>query len=192
MPPMNALPQLVEGICRADQHALAALFDRQVDRVYSIALKLLHCPYEAEEVCSEVFDRVWRRAEGFDPERGSVEGWIGAIARNASLDRLRRQARNPEVSAGDPEAFVLTPAPEADSSPEQWVDRAAFRRAAESAMDRLSAAQRRVVSLAFVQGLTHEEISRRLKLPLGTVKSHCRRGLNAMRSALNGFDPAEQ
>jgi RNA polymerase sigma-70 factor (ECF subfamily) len=189
---VSDLPVLIERICRADPQALAEIFDRQVDRVYAIALKRLRCRHEAEDVCSEVFDRIWRRAEQFDPARGSVEAWIATIARNASLDRLRRQAREPENDAVDSYEVALLLHADPDSGPEQWVDQAAFQRAAGKALGRLSDAQRRVVSLAFLQGLTHEEISRRLRMPLGTVKSHCRRGLNAMRAALNGYDPAEQ
>lgn len=186
------MPQLIEAICRADHDALAGLFDRQVDRVHGIALAMLHNREEAEEVCSEVFEKIWRCAEGFDTGRGSVESWIGAITRNACRDRLRRRSRNPEVSMAQPEDGALAADPEPVSGPEQWVDGVAFRHAVGAAMNRLSAAQRRVVSLAFVQGLTHQEIAQRLKLPLGTVKSHCRRGLNTMRLALTHYDPEKR
>lgn len=186
------MPQLIEAICRADRDALALLFDRQVDRVYAIALAMLSSREEAEDVCSEVFEKIWRRAEGFDAGRGSAESWIGAITRNACLDRLRRRSRNPEISMAQPEDGVPVVDPERVPGPEQWVDRTAFRHAVVAAMDRLSEAQRRVVRLAFVQGLTHREIAHRLKLPLGTVKSHCRRGLSTMRLALTRHDPANR
>jgi RNA polymerase sigma factor (sigma-70 family) len=129
---VSDLPVLIERICRADPQALAEIFDRQVDRVYAIALKRLRCRHEAEDVCSEVFDRIWRRAEQFDPARGSVEAWIATIARNASLDRLRRQAREPENDAVDSYEVALLLHADPDSGPEQWVDQAAFQRARRS------------------------------------------------------------
>lgn len=189
---MASLPQLIEAICRADRDALAMLFDRQVDRVYGIALAMLGSPDEAEEVCSEAFEKIWRCAEGFDAGRGSAESWIGAITRNACLDRLRRRSRNREISMAEPEHGVPAADPQPVPGPEQWVDHTAFRHAVAAAMDRLSEAQRRVVRLAFIQGLTHQEIAHRLKLPLGTVKSHCRRGLSTMRLALTRYDPANR
>lgn len=189
---MNSMPQLIEAICCADETALAELFDRQVDRIYGIALAVLRCPNEAEEVCSEVFEKIWRCAEGYRVERGSVESWMAAIARNASRDRLRRQSRRPELSGARPELEQAESVAGTVLAPEQWVDQAAFRSAVRTALQCLSDGQRRVVRLAFIQGLTHREISKRLKMPLGTVKSHCRRGLGSMRLALNRFDPTDQ
>lgn len=180
--------QLIEAVCCADEQALSALFERFADRIYGQALSILRCPADAEEVCSAVFEKVWMRAEHYDPGRGSVAAWLGAIARNASLDHLRRSARHRR----DRVEFDLDGAEAAQSVPEILVDQTQFMEAAREALTSLSAAQRRVVRLAFIQGLAHQEIANRLRMPLGTVKSHCRRGLCVMRSALTRFDPARQ
>jgi RNA polymerase sigma-70 factor, ECF subfamily len=180
--------ELIEAVCRADEHALAALFDRFADRVYGHALSILRCPADAEEVCSEVFEKVWMCAERYNPERGSVAAWLGTIARNASFDRLRRNARHGRnrVDADIDASEAFHPAPEL------LVDRRQFSEAAREALATLTEAQRHVLRLAFIQGLTHQDIANRLRMPLGTVKSHCRRGLCSMRSALTRFDPARQ
>ncbi|MDZ7789143.1 MAG: sigma-70 family RNA polymerase sigma factor [Xanthomonadales bacterium] len=180
--------ELIESICGADERALATLFDLYADRVYGQALSILRCPDDAEEVCSEVFDKAWIGAERFDPERGSVATWLGAMARNASLDRLRRNARHvrDRVDVDVDGAESLQPVPEL------LVDQKQFKEASRDALATLSKTQRRVLRLAFIQGLTHQDIANRLRMPLGTVKSHCRRGLCAMRSALIRFDPARQ
>lgn len=183
--------ELIETVCRGDQEALTALFDRFADRVYGIALSVLRCPADAEEVCSEVFGKVWMCAERFDPERGSAEAWLSVIARNCSLDRIRRNARHARQVPWS--ADQLADSNLADHNvPESWLEERVFRSAVVDALDSLSRGQRRVIRLSLLQGLSQQEIAQALRMPLGTVKSHCRRGLLRMRSALNCFDPARQ
>lgn len=183
--------ELIESICQGDEQALAVLFDCFADRVYSIALSVLRCPADAEEVTSEVFGKVWLSAERFDPERGSIKAWLSAIARNTSLDRIRRNARHVGQQKLPAEDIAASVADERDV-PETWLEEMDFRSAVANAMRSLSQGQRRVVRLVLLQGLSQQEIARHLRMPLGTVKSHSRRGLTRMRSALVRFDPARQ
>lgn len=185
------LRELVERICRADEQALAELFDRLAEPCYAIALSILKDPDNAEEVVSEVFDQVWRRAESFDPCRGTVTTWINVLTRSRSLDCWRREARHA--------ADHLNPEEHSDAYhehdahlPENQADRHSFGVQARKVMASMSPGQQRVLKMAFFHDLSHQEISQRLKMPLGTVKSHCRRGLALLRWALHRYDPASQ
>ena len=181
--------ECIERICRADGQALTELFDHLGSRVFGAALSIVHDPDDAEEVTNEVFDRVWRTAETFDPARGTAPAWIFAITRSRALDLLRREGRHRRRQV-HPESGLDTYPNQPDDDPEVLGSRLEFGAAARDALAALSSGQRQVVDLAFFQDLSHAEISRKLRMPLGTVKSHCRRGVNLMRSALESFKPA--
>lgn len=183
--------QLIERICASDELALATLFDMFADRVFSIAVSMVHSNALAEEICSDVFMRVWMRADSFDPARGSAKAWIFTMARSRSLDCLRRESRHrhePVHPDGGVAAYTGHHAEETFNHAETATAASAVR----NSLQALNSGQRQVIRLAFFKGLSHQEISDRLGLPLGTVKSHCRRGLGRMRSALSQFDPARR
>lgn len=189
--PDQRLAEWIDGVCRADQQALGALFDAQADRLFALAMNILRNPDDVEEVINDVFSTVWLRAESYDASRGTVSAWLTTMTRSRCLDRLRREARhrsdplNPETGsdAYDSEARAET---------EHRADQFALGDAADEALSQLSAGQRQVLQLAFYQDLSHQDIADRLKMPLGTVKSHCRRGLALLRNALSAYDPARQ
>lgn len=183
--------QLIERVCESDESALATLFDMFADRVYAIAVSIVHSSALAEEICSDVFMQVWMKADRFDPVRGSAKAWIFTMARSRSLDALRREARHRREQL-HPETDV---AAYTDDNAEQTFDQLETATVASAVRDSLHAlnrGQRQVIRLAFFKGLSHQEIAERLGLPLGTVKSHCRRGLGRMRSVLSLFDPARR
>lgn len=184
------LARLVEGICRADESALASLFDQMADRMFSLAVGIVKNSDDAEEVVGELFNRVWLRAEGFDPARGNVVAWMSVMCRSISLDLLRRESRHGKRKV-NPDAQRPAYSFNETIEPESRTDRALFRAEAMRVMEKMSSGQRRVLGLAFFQDLSHKEIARRLKMPLGTVKSHCRRGLAHLKHSLEDFNPAE-
>ncbi len=183
--------QLIERICESDESALATLFDMFATRVYSIAVSIVRCSALAEETCSDVFMQVWMKADRFDPARGSAKAWISTLARSRSLDCLRRESRHrsDRVHPGScVDAYT-------DQNAEETFDHLESATAAGAVRDTLhslNAGQRQVIRLAFFKGLSHQEIAERLSMPLGTVKSHCRRGLGRMRTALSCFNPAQR
>jgi RNA polymerase sigma-70 factor, ECF subfamily len=185
------LLRLLERICRADEKALVELFDRMADKVFAVVFNIVRNRDDAEEVVGEVFTRVWMTAESFDADRGQVSTWICVIARSRALDFLRREARHRSNSV-NPEELVDTYHCHEHHEPEERADRRAFGQEARRVMATLSRGQRRVLRMAFFQDLSHHEIAQRLEMPLGTVKSHCRRGIGLLRSALSGYDPAQQ
>jgi RNA polymerase sigma-70 factor, ECF subfamily len=180
--------QLIERICESDERALEMLFDLFAVRVYAISMSILKCRSLADEVCSEVFMQVWLKADTFDPARGNAQSWIVTMARSRSLDRLRREARHRGESL-HPERLGTTYSNQQTLEPGDQFERGASAAVVRRSIEQLTQGQQRVVRLAFFKGLSHQEIAERLSMPLGTVKSHCRRGLGRLRSVLSIYGP---
>ena len=183
-PPPDELAVMIEGILRRDQRALVALYDRTVDRVYGVAYRVLSNAADAEEVVCDVFQQVWERVGQYAPARGSVVRWLCVIAYTRAIDRRRKLAERVRFLPLHPDEPAAAYTECEDRRADELVDALHAGTAIHSAMASLSAEQRRLVALAFIGGLSHIEISERLNLPLGTVKSHIRRGLMKLRTQL--------
>lgn len=174
----------VEQVRAGQQAGLAALFDRYSHRVFAISVRILRTEADAEETVADVFQQVWRDASRYDAERGSVEAWIVRLAHSRAIDRLRRRrARPDEDCAVHPDALD-TPYTEHQDAAPALLEALQSESAVREAFRVLGREQQRCVALAFLEGLSHQEIAERLGMPLGTVKSHVRRGLLAMRAFL--------
>lgn len=160
-----------------DETALRELYDAEAGLVHRFFLRCLPNRADAEEATGTVFIKAWRGRAGFDPARGSLVGWLLGIARRELAHHGERVARERALRAAL--AAVVEPDP-LEPGPEAVVDRLVL--AGELA--RLPAEQRRCLELAFFDGLTHVQVAALTGLPLGTVKSHVRRGLAALRTRL--------
>jgi RNA polymerase sigma factor (sigma-70 family) len=166
-----------DAFSKGHPDALALVYGRFGSLVYSIALRSLAAKSDAEDVTQQVFVSAWRSRGSFDPERGTLGGWLVTITRNKVADALRQRQRESRVLlqvAGG----AAVQAPEAPS--EQVVDRLML----ADELAQLPESQRLVMVLAFYSDLTHGQIAQVLGLPLGTVKSHIRRSLQRLRSRL--------
>ena len=178
----NASPQssqddatLLAQVRRGDEHAMASLFDRYSKVVYSVALRVLRDPASAEDILQEVFMQMWRSPEGFIAIRGSLGGWLTVVARNRSIDALRR--KRPSETIDD-----LSLASQYDLASE--AERNTLVERARSVLAKLPVEQRKTLEMAFFDGLTHTEIAEMTGDPLGTVKTRARLGMNKLRQAL--------
>lgn len=176
----------IAGVVVHDESALAALHDHTARRVHSLVLRITRCPALAEEVVEDTFFQVWRQAVRFDPARGRAMTWLLAMARSRAIDTMRREARN-QHQALDDGAETETEAAWGDPGPAADDLLAVARSHAElhRAMLLLNAQPRQLVALAFLRGLSHEEIASTTALPLGTVKSQIRRALGTLKQLLS-------
>ena len=166
------------------EESMRALYRTYGPELYGFAVSALGDRGQAEELVQEVFTRVWRKADSFDPQRASFRTWLYGIARNAIIDQKRRAAVRPALAAhavDDDERGGL------DTSLEQ----ALLRWQVNAALERLTPEHRQVIRLAHFQGLTLREISERTGVPLGTIKSRTSYALRGLRLALEemGMEP---
>ncbi|MEW6273226.1 MAG: sigma-70 family RNA polymerase sigma factor [Thermodesulfobacteriota bacterium] len=179
---LDAAPAgLIARCAQGDQRALAELYDATAAQVNGLALRILADREVAEEVTGDVYLQVWRSAASYDPARGSALAWLFTLARSRAIDRLRAGAgeRRHAAPAEPPRE------PESDApGPEEGSSLAQRRRIVHAALERLGEEQRRVLEMAFFQGLSHGEIAAALGTPLGTVKTRIRLGVGRLRELL--------
>lgn len=180
--------ELLQRIAARDETALARLYDLHGSLVYSVIMRILRSPSDAEDVLQETFVRVWSRADSYDSRLGSPAAWLTRIARNRAIDRLRARRVRRHISI-EPDAApdggtATMPEPETHETPEVIVQGAATSRLLRTAMSTLPAAERQLIEAAFFEGYTHNELAARFGMPLGTVKTRIRSGLTTMRGRL--------
>ena len=174
--------RLVERFVSGDPAALRAVYDAHAGEVHGFALRYLRAHHDAEDVTQQVFVRAWRGRRTFDPSRGTIGAWLQGIARRQVAERLSARSRDAVVQAAVVEAVGTGAQPGSRDGRVAGVsDRVIEAVVVADELNRLPVEQRRVVRLAFYQDLTHVQIAARTGLPLGTVKSHLRRGLERLR-----------
>ncbi len=154
------------------------MYELWAARLHGIALRITHQPTLAADATHDAFVQVWQQASRFDPVRGSPEAWLVSLVRYRALDIIRSRAR--EVGGYEP-ADQPDEAPDALAALMESAEGAALQRC----LNDLDPERRRIILLAYIEGLSHGELSERLSLPLGTVKSWIRRGLRALRGCLD-------
>jgi RNA polymerase sigma-70 factor, ECF subfamily len=171
---------LIQQVAKQDRDAFSQLYDRFSTLVFTLAMRMLKARSDAEDLLQEVFVQVWRQAENYSAERGSPEAWIVNIARSRAIDKIRSIRRMQK-------SFVLTDDPARAESSENVESSAAeseTRLTMNSALANLPDTQRKVLELAYFDGLTQSEIADRLAEPLGTVKTRMRSGIQKLREIL--------
>lgn len=170
--------QLLANVAGGDETAFAELYRATSPRVFGVIVRMIHDRGEAEDLLQEVFATTWRRADTFDPARGSAITWLTTLARNRTIDRMRQQRDEMlgENTAPDITDESPTPAVAAESNEE--------RRRLEQCLDRLEPQQKSAVREAFFTGASYGELAKRLAVPLGTMKSWIRRSLMQLKICL--------
>lgn len=167
---------LIRLISLHDQNALSELYGRYGRAVYSLAYRVVQNNTLAEEVTQDTFLKVWNQPESWDPVRGKLISWLLTIARYTAIDRLRREQRRPMGAPLD-DILELVGKREFIDDP-AWQDGRLLR----TLIDRLPPDQIEVIELGFYQGMTHNDMAEHLKLPLGTVKTRVRLGLQKLKT----------
>ncbi len=174
--------QIVRDVAAGSGDALGYLYDRHAGMVYGLACRVVQTVEDAEEVVQDVFAQVWRDAARYEQRRASVAGWLVMLTRARAIDRLRARRARPDIDQAAATATPLLASGEPD--PETLVVTAARAHAVRTALTTLPEQERRLVELAYFEGLTHTELAEHTGTPLGTVKTRLRTAMFTLRGAL--------
>ncbi|HEX8877210.1 MAG TPA: sigma-70 family RNA polymerase sigma factor [Phycisphaerales bacterium] len=169
---------LMQRVASGDERAVAELYDRFASLVYKMAFQSMPTRAESEDAVQEIFIRLWRTADRYDPERAALVTWVMLIARRQLVDRMRRMRARIKPGVLDETTPVQEPAPEDSRSQSEREEnmKEMMRR-----IDSLPELQRTVVKRAYLGGQTLRQIGEELNTPLGTVKSALSRALTRLR-----------
>lgn len=178
---------LMAGIVLRDEAAFVVLYERYAALVYSTSLRVLADPQLAEDAAQDVFVRLWRRPEAFQPARGKFLSWLLSVARNRAVDELRVRGRRRQrevASIGFTDEEDYRPSGVSRDDPELSAQLLEEQGLVREALSHLPVEQRRALELAYFGGLTQQEIAIGLNEPLGTIKTRMRLGMQKLRRAL--------
>ena len=185
--PDTQLIALLDRVARADEAALRELYDLTSSKLYGVAVRVVSKREWAEDVLQEAYLNIWRIACDYKATLSPPMAWMGLVVRSRGLDFLRRRASErvdrmqelddmiSDTVAGD----AANPMDTTQASEQAW--------ALHQCLNQLENKQREVVSLAYLRDLSHSELAGQLKLPLGTVKTWIRRGLEQLRGCMARF-----
>jgi RNA polymerase sigma factor (sigma-70 family) len=174
---------LISALAGGSVWAIDILYQRYGGLLYSLAYRMVADPWMAEDLLQEVFLAVWQHAPAFDPQSGSVSGWLASIMRHRAIDYLRKKHRHQawrDIPWEESEQDQETTSP--DTWDEAW--RSMQSSLVRACLMRLLPEQRVVIEMAYFEGLTQTEIARACQIPLGTVKARMRLGLHHLRREL--------
>lgn len=169
--------ELLRACAQGDRFAFRTLYDGWAPQMHGIALRVTRQPSLAADATHDAFVQIWQQADRFDSDRGSAEAFLITIVRYRALDIVRRRGR--EIPGYEPPE-QKDDAPDALSRMVTTSEGAALHRC----LDLLDAERRKLVVMAFVDGLTHNQIAEHVRIPLGTIKSTIRRCLSSLRECL--------
>jgi RNA polymerase sigma-70 factor (ECF subfamily) len=174
----TAVLELLQRIQAGDEDALVALHAQFANLVFSVAQRILNDQMAAEEVTQDTFMRLWEKSHTYDPQKGHFVVWLLTITRRLAIDVLRQRSRQ---DLRQDMLFI-------DENPQLWENVLSsgsneLRRTLMLVMKELPSEQRDVIGLAYFYGMSHSDISEYLNLPLGTVKTRIRQGMQKLRSA---------
>ncbi|MEV6264079.1 sigma-70 family RNA polymerase sigma factor [Streptomyces sp. NPDC051784] len=173
--------ELARSFASSDERAFAAVYGRWRPLVHAMATRALGDAQEAEDVTQQVFLAAWLCRGRFRPDKGALGAWIVGITRRKTFDALAARSRRARLVEAAGRTLAATPGPRTAGVPDSTLDQVFL----SGELVRLPGPQRQVLSLAFYEDLTHAQIAERTGIPLGTVKSHARRGLHRLRDRID-------
>ena len=181
-PAVQEPPSLLQRVAAGDQGAVKECLDTYGGLIWSLARRLSPSETEAEDAVQEIFIELWKTASRFDPAKASEKTFVVMITRRRLIDRLRKR-RTESIIEAMPEDRDFA------SEEHRQIEFSADASLAARALRELRPEQRRLLELSIFYGMTHQEIADATQTPLGTVKSHIRRGLSIVRETLTAARP---
>ncbi len=178
-PTPDPLVDLLGRTALGDRAAFARLYQATRSKLFGVSLRIVRERHLAEEVLQDSFVSIWNHASDYARAKSAPTTWMTAIVRNRSLDVVRRSREEPDIDDRLQAGLV-----DESASPGRESLERADAHSLRHCLDQLEAEQRQTIALAFFHGLTHSELAAHLRRPLGTVKTHIRRGLQKLRDCL--------
>ncbi|HDY98772.1 MAG TPA: sigma-70 family RNA polymerase sigma factor [Pseudomonas sabulinigri] len=174
---IERLSQLLEAVGRADEHAFEQLYQLTSAKLFGICKRMLARRQDAEDVLQEIYILVWRKAGQYDGQLGNPITWLAMLARNKCIDRIRSGGFDNHL---DPVELDDQDPLNADAT----LDQDGVQRRLKTCMSTLQEKHRTVIQIAFFDGCTYDDLAKRTGVPLGTMKSWIRRGLQSLKACL--------
>ncbi len=172
------------GAARRDAAAFRALYDATSAKLFGFALRILHKRELAEEALQESFVAIWHNAGGYQSQLAAPMTWMATIVRNKAFDLLRRSDATVEIDSEQFDREVMNALQYPRATPIEALQMSGDAKALAHCMAALEGLQRQAIGLAYFHDLSHSEVAAQLALPLGTVKTWIRRGLDKLRNCL--------
>ena len=181
---IRVIPSILQQVAANDQSAMDECLNRYGGLVWALVKRRCPLQADAEDVVQEVFMDIWKNAHRYDPSIAEEPTFIAMITRRRLIDRSRRQQRLVDTAP-----LTEVPEPASDDLPNVEVNDEAAR--IREIMQQLSDDERRVIELAIDRGMSQSQIAEHIKMSLGTVKSHARRGMLRLRSLVGVATPVK-
>jgi RNA polymerase sigma factor (sigma-70 family) len=183
----QVLIDLLEQVSQQNDKALKTLYDLSSSKMYGLAMRIMRNANLAEDVLQEAYLSIWRSAGDYQAKLSPPLAWMGLIVRSRALDMLRRRVREGENNHQELDAAVLDTVSSEEPTPQDLMQVSEQALALHQCLEQLENKQKEVLSLAYLRDLSHSELSTQLQLPLGTVKTWIKRGLEQLRSCMSAF-----
>lgn len=181
--PPEQLERLLARIAIGDKDALRQLYQSTSSKLFGFALRILNKDELAEEALQETYVSVWHSAATYQPHLAAPMTWLATIARNKAHD-IHRRARPEEVDGALFEADVMNAVDEGAVGPLESLEASTEARALARCMARLEKLHRQAIGMAYYHDMSHSEVAQQLSLPIGTVKTWIRRGMEKLKACL--------
>jgi RNA polymerase sigma-70 factor, ECF subfamily len=178
--------ELMQRVCNKDSKALEVLYNRYSPILYTLIKKIVADKEIAEDILSDVFVIIWRKVDLFDFKSNDVYSWLITVTHNKAVDKIRRLRNSSEIEPYNDEYENLNIIPSLSKiiDPLDLETAGNIRNGLQEALNKLTHAQQYVISLAYYEGLTQNEIAERLNIPVSTVKSKIKIALGNLKNSL--------